>query len=109
MRGPLPAEQFATRQRYRVPGIVLPSRRTGATIKRYSPRWAIVMISKCCQPESIGFEEITCSRLALTIPANKEIYVFVDRLGSWGISAERSVPRDQWDPGSSPGGEPQKR
>ncbi|MBG6215509.1 transposase [Cryobacterium sp. CAN_C3] len=38
MRGPLKAEQFKTRQRYRVPGIVLPSRRTGATSKPYSPK-----------------------------------------------------------------------
>ncbi|TFD55806.1 LacI family transcriptional regulator, partial [Cryobacterium sp. Hh7] len=33
----LTAEQFTARQRYRVPGIVLPSHRTGATHKRYSP------------------------------------------------------------------------
>ena len=37
MRGPPTAEQFTTRQRYRVPGIALPSRRTGATHKPYSP------------------------------------------------------------------------
>ena len=40
MRGPPTAEQFTTRQRYRVPGIALPSRRTGATHKPYSPSMA---------------------------------------------------------------------
>ena len=40
MRRRLTAEQCTTRQRYRVPGIALPSRRTGATTKRYSSNQA---------------------------------------------------------------------
>ncbi|TFD76574.1 hypothetical protein E3T53_13370, partial [Cryobacterium psychrophilum] len=36
-RCPSTAEQYTARRRYRVPGNVLPTRRTAATTKRYSP------------------------------------------------------------------------
>ncbi|MCZ2404911.1 hypothetical protein IV498_17495 [Paenarthrobacter sp. Z7-10] len=37
MRWPFTAEQYTARQRYRVPGNLLPTTWTGATTKRYSP------------------------------------------------------------------------